>query len=221
MSWNPKRRLTLELEQLWIDSSSRLTHEVADAKLKMATAFTFGIEARNHRIRFVEHGARVSILSDWLASNFDIHDEARRDLRAAAQLHEIGMMAIPTELVDTPARLEGDGVARIRAQAAISAEICRSTQSARTVRLIEEQYTDFHPLTRRFAEGSLDILLAGILRVADAFDAVTHPRPYQEQIAPAQRMRTLADGKGARFHPQVIEMLLRSGTGETALFSRS
>ena len=64
---------------------------------------------------------------------------------------------------------------------------------------------------RRSAEGSLDVLLSGILRVADAFDAITHPRPYQEHIPPAERLRTLAEGEGTRFHPLVIEMLFLSG----------
>lgn len=216
MPWNPKRRLTLDLEQLWLDSASRLMHEIAEAKLQMTTAFMFGVEARNHRSRFVEHGARVSVLCDWLAMNFDVHEEARRDLRSAAQLHELGMMAIPTELVDSPTRLDDTAIERIRSQAGISAEICRSTQSARTVRLIEEQYTDFPLLQKRFAEGSMDILLAGILRVADAFDAITHPRPYQEHIPAAQRMQTLSDGEGTRFHPLVIEMLFLSGANKAA-----
>jgi len=182
---------------------------VAQAKLELATALTVGVEARNHRIRFVEHSARVTILADRLASELEVHDEGRRDLRAAAQLHEVGMMAIPTELVESPNRLDEEGVARIRVQAAISAEIARSTQSTRTVRLIEEQYTDHQHLSQRFGERSIDALLAAILHGVDAFDAVTHPRPYQEYLPRSERIQTLFDGQGTRFHPSIVEMLLQ------------
>lgn len=104
--------------------------------------------------------------------------------------------------------LDAEGIARIRTQATIAAEISRSTQSARTVRLIEEQYTDFQRISERFPEGSMDVLLAGILHAVDAFDAVTHPRPYQEHVPRARRLRTLCDGRGSRFHPGVVDLLI-------------
>ncbi len=208
MSWIPRRQLYGELEQQWVDSASEITHEIADTKLEMATAFSVAIEASNHRIGFVEHSARVAMLVDELAKLLSVDESGRQDLKSAAQLHEIGMTAIPVELVENTARLDNDSVQRIRDQALISAEIARASQSARTVRLIEEQYTDFSEIRRRYPVASIEVLLAGVLHVADAFDAVTNPRPYQFDLPATGRLNLITAGQGTRFDPRAVEVLV-------------
>ena len=61
----------------------------------------------------------------------------------------------------------------------------------------------------RFRAGSREVLLAGILRAADALDTMLHPRPYQADLDPALPPLILRSGRGTNFHPQAVESLLQ------------
>lgn len=175
--------------------------------LAMASALTFGLEARNARLLFVEHCTRVARLADHVAAELGVEADARGVLGAAAQLHEIGMISVPAAVLEAPARLDPQDRALIRGHAAVGAQIVRATHSERTARLVEHQYTDFARLQQVLPDDG-DLLLAGILRAADVFDAVTHPRPYQDRLRPTHRERILVQGSGSRFHPRAVEVLL-------------
>ena len=178
-------------------------------QLEMGGALVFGLEQRNTRLRFIEHCARVSDLVGRLADAFSLHESERADLYAAAQLHEIGMISVPAELIETPAQLDDASLARLRSQAAVGAEILRPTQSSRTCMLVEQQYTDFDEIRLRLRPGSRELLLAGILRAADALDTMLHPRPYQADLDPKLSPQILRGGRGTSFHPQAVESLLQ------------
>lgn len=175
--------------------------------LAMASALTFGLEARNATLFFVEHCTRVASLADHVATALGVPADARDVLSAAAQLHEIGMISVPAGILEAPTRLLPEDRALIREHAAVGAVIVRATHSERTARLVEHQYTDFARLQQVFSDDP-DLLLAGILRAADVFDAVTHPRPYQDRLRPTHRERILVQGSGSRFHPRAVEVLL-------------
>ena len=206
MAWLPKHRREVELEQILIASGGAMDAEILNTRRKITHVLLAGLEVRNQTLGLVEHSARVAEVCDRLAVRLGLSDDARADLRAAAELHEVGMIAIPPELVTSRARFGPAGVARIRAQAQISAEVARTTQSPRTVRLIEEQYTDFVDMQRRFGSDE-DTLLAAILRVVDAFDAVTFPRPYQKDIPDEIRLGGILEGQGTRYHPDIVDRL--------------
>lgn len=173
----------------------------------MSSALLADLEARNDKLGLFGHSTRVAEIADKIAQKFALSSEARLDLTTAARLHEVGMIAVPPNLVDSPYRLPPETVARIRSQAFFSAEIARATQNDRTVRLIEEQYTEFRFLAARFRYDPECILLAGILHVVDAFDAVTFPRPYQQDVPDEIRLDGLLLGQGTLFHPDVVDKL--------------
>lgn len=191
------------------DSTFRAHARAGDAQLAMGTALIFGLELRNTRLRFIEHCARVAALVDRLADAFSLQPGERADLHAAAQLHEIGMISVPAELIESPEVLDESSLARLRAQAQVGAEILRATHATRTCMLVEHQYTDFDEIRLRFRSGSREVLLAGILRAADALDTMLHPRPYQADLDPALPPQILRGGRGTNFHPQAVESLLQ------------
>lgn len=190
------------------DADSAPVHNPFDATyLAMASALTFGLEARNAGLLFVEHCSRVADLANHVAARLGVPPDARDVLGAAARLHEVGMISVPADVLEAPGRLAPEDRALIRGHAAVGARIVRATHSERTARLIEHQYSDFARLEQVFAD-DVDLLLAGILRAADVFDAVTHPRPYQDRLRATHRQRILIQGSGSRFHPRAVEVLL-------------
>jgi response regulator RpfG family c-di-GMP phosphodiesterase len=119
------------------------------------------------------------------------------------------MISVPAELIESPEELDETSLTRLRAQASVGAEILRPTHATRTCMLVEHQYTDFDELRLRFRAGSREVLLAGILRAADALDTMLHPRPYQADLDPALPPLILRGGRGTNFHPQAVESLLQ------------
>lgn len=191
------------------DSAFEAQAKAGNAQLEMGAALIFGLERRNMGLRFIEHCARVAELVDRMADTFVLTDAERADLFSAAQLHEIGMIAVPTDMIESPEPLDEASLARLRGQAAVGAEILRPTHTTRTCMLVEHQYTDFDEIRLRFRSGSREVLLAGILRAADALDTMLHPRPYQADLDPALPPLILRSGRGTNFHPQAVESLLQ------------
>ena len=175
----------------------------------MGSALIFGLERKNKRLRFVEHCARVAALVDSMAGVLRLADDERSDLCAAAQLHEVGMIAVPTDLIEKPSHLDERAIARIRQQASIGAEIVRITLGERVSLLVETQYADFASIRARLSPDSIETLLAGLLRAADVLDTMRHPRPYQADLDPALGPVVLRTGEGTRFHPLAVKSLMQ------------
>jgi response regulator RpfG family c-di-GMP phosphodiesterase len=188
-------------------AAQAFNESILQTRRVMASAVLADLEARNEKLGLFGHSTRVAEIADKLAQRFSLSPDARLDLTTAARLHEVGMIAVPPNLVDSPDRLPPETVARIRSQAFFSAEIARATQNSRTVRLIEEQYTEYRFLAARFRDDNETMLLAGILHVVDAFDAVTFPRPYQQDVPDEVRLDGLLLGQGTLFHPDVVDQL--------------
>ena len=53
-------------------------------------------------------------------------------------------------------------------------------------------------------------LLARILAVADAFDAMCSRRPYRDRLALEKVVRTVREASGTQFDPRVAEALLKA-----------
>lgn len=183
--------------------------EAADeTELEMMSALTFALRVRDPHLRIVSHCTRVTVLVDRLADDVGLDPQGREDVINAARLHEIGMITVPVELVLKAGMLTPRELERVRRQAAVGAEIVAATHEPRTARIIRNQYLDFEDLRGLVPEASQDVLLSGILRVADVVDAILNPRPYQEPHPRDYCKAVLERGAGTRFHPRVVAPLL-------------
>ncbi len=187
-----------------------LQEELANTEFELNHALRVALRTREPVRQLVAHATRVLVLVDWLSSELGIGETEFEHLQCAAQLHEIGMIAVPMRLLQDPGPLTAPELERVREQASYGAEIVRGYHSPRTAQIIESQYLDHAELASRFPEKSTDLLLAGILRIADVFDTMGYPRPYQRAWTVEERVLELQTGMGQRYHPVVADAFLRS-----------
>lgn len=183
--------------------------ELGSTQRTMVRTLVYALDARNPQLEIIEHSALVSRLASLIAERVGVTEGDRYLLRSAAQLHEIGMLTVPAELLVRSAPLTRAELERVRSQAAVGAEIVRAAHHPRVALLVENQYLDYRELQRDPRIGPRDLLLAGILRVADVITAVTWPRPYQDPMPASVRDEVLRSGAGTRFHPLAVHFALQ------------
>ena len=189
-------------------SIDRLRREVENASAEMVRALATTIAARDQYMQ--GHSERVADTCRQIAAALHLSEDRTTMLVQAAQLHEIGKISIPVELLQKTSPLDPEELERIRSHTRVGADIVREVSSLRRLApLIEHHMTDHCELPAGIAPDSPEFLLTGILRVADAWDAMTSERSYRQALPRADGEATLRAGSGTRFHPQAVAMLMR------------
>ena len=187
----------------------RLQRAMRDMQRETVKALAATVAARDPFMQ--GHAARVAELCGRAGAALRLDEEQAELLETAALLHEIGKASVPLELLHKTEPLSPGELERIRAHARIGADIVRGIPSlTRVAPLVEHQGTDYaklpadpEPPVAGFA------LLAGILRVADVWDAMISARSYREAMPREYCETTLLAGAGTRFHPAAVEAVLR------------
>lgn len=187
-------------------SIDRLRREVEDVRCDMIRALARTIAARDAYM--TGHAERVAELCAAMAERMGLGEDDRRRLATAAQLHEIGKISVPVELLQKEEGLSADELERIRAHARTGAEILREVPSlADFAPLVEHLGTAYRDLPANLPGGDANARLIGILRVADVWDAVTSERAYRPAMPRSYWEPLLKDGAGTHFDPAAVDAL--------------
>jgi diguanylate cyclase (GGDEF)-like protein len=160
---------------------------------------------RNPELR--HHLTGVADLAEATAVRLELaHEEVER-VRLAAELHDVGKVAVPDAILAKPDALDAQEWAFIRRHTLIGERIVGAapalTRVAALVRSSHERWDGAGYPDRLAGE---DIPLgARIVAVADAFDAMTSPRPYSTVRSPDEALAELRRCAGTQFDPGVVE----------------
>jgi diguanylate cyclase (GGDEF)-like protein len=152
------------------------------------------------------HLGGVAQLAEAVGRHLGIEGEALDHVRVAAELHDVGKVAIPDAILNKPGPLDDDEWAFMHRHTLIGERIVGAAPAlgavAKLVRASHERWDgDGYP-DRTAGE---DIPLgARIVAVCDAYDAIVADRPYRRGRSAAEAMDELQRCAGAQFDPAVV-----------------
>jgi diguanylate cyclase (GGDEF)-like protein len=157
----------------------------------------------------VAHHLRdVSDLAETLGRGLHVPDEQLQAIRQAAELHDVGKLAIPETILSKPGPLAEDEWEFVKRHTLIGERILASAPSLATAaRIVRSTHERWDGAGYPDGLSGFDIPLgARIIAVCDAFDAMTRVRAYAPALTQEEALRELFRCSGTQFDPQVVEM---------------
>lgn len=160
------------------------------------------------------HSRRVAKHALTIAEALDLENDQQRKLLYAAELHDIGRIGVSEGILSKPGTLSAQEWAEIRSYPRISADIIEPLSfftDVSEIILHQNERWDGKGYPDRLAGAQIP-LLSRILAVADAFDAMTSPRPYRSAMTAQEALTELWKARGTKYDPDVVETLVMSGS---------
>ena len=156
-----------------------------------------------------EHLREVAQVALVVGRRMRLTPEALDEMARAAELHDIGKMAVPDEILNKPGPLDEGELEFVRQHTIVGERILAAAPAledvAKLVRSAHESY-DGSGYPDGLA-GERIPLASRIIAVCDAFHAMTDERPYQPAMSSTEAMSELRRCKGTRFDPDVVEAI--------------
>jgi two-component system, cell cycle response regulator len=128
----------------------------------------------------------------------------------AAELHDIGKVAIPDEILHKSGRLTDVEWALMRKHTVIGERVLAAapamSQVARLVRSTHERWDgDGYPDGLAGEEIPLG---SRVILICDAYNAMVEGRPYREPMGAKRATEALREGAGAQFDPELVDLFV-------------
>ena len=182
--------------------------QALDDSQSIIYALAVAVEAKDPYTR--GHSERVADYSIKLAAAIGIPSYKFQIIRGAALLHDIGKIGISGTILRKPSTLTAIEFQQVKKHPTIGEHICSSLKFA----------TEILPIIRHHHEhyngwgypdglkGEKIPLLARIVAIADAFDAMTSDRPYRSGMSPADALCIMERAAGEQWDPDLVHIFV-------------
>jgi PAS domain S-box-containing protein len=166
------------------------------------------------------HQRRVADLAEAIAQRLSIDDNTIRGLSLAATIHDIGKIGLPAEILSYPGRLSPTAMELVREHSQIGHDLIAGIRFPWPIAEIILQHHERldgagYPLGLR---GDAILLESRVLAVADVTEAMSAHRPYRPARGTEAALTELADGRGTRYDPDVVDACTELFEGDLFTF---
>jgi putative two-component system response regulator len=195
-----------ELEEKVRMRTKELEEAQGEILARLALAAEYRDDVTGH------HAQRVGVLSAFLALELGMDSGFADLLQRAAPLHDVGKIGIPDSILLKKGKLTVEEFDLMRTHIDIGARILGGSRFdllivAREIAL--SHHEKWNGTGYRGISGT-DIPISGrIVAVADAFDCLSHERPYKAACSFPEALERIVVDRGSHFDPDVVDALLR------------
>ena len=175
---------------------------------QLVFALATAAEARNAYTD--SHAKRVAKTALQIGTRLGLREGSLLALYRGGRVHDIGKLAIPDEILLKPGPLNAEEERIMRFHPLIGESIVRALPASDDVLPIIRHHHE------RFDGGGYPDglsghripLLARIVSVCDAYDALASDRPYRSRRNPDEAIETLMRGAGQQWDRELVSILL-------------
>lgn len=194
---------------------------VSNGMRETEQAFTYTIQALARACEAAEpdtgrHIVRVNRYAGALAANMGFNNEFVNDISISAQMHDVGKIRIPTEILLKEGRLTPREMKLVRQHPAYGSEIIGDSprlRIAREIALSHHENWDGTGYPKRL-KGERIPISGRIVKVADVYDALRSRRSYKGAMTHEQALGVFRNGDDrinptAHFDPAILAAFFR------------
>ncbi len=185
-------------------ANQRLVLRMQEMTRGFVRAVADALEAKDEHVH--GHARRVRSYAAAVGRRLGLGEESLEQLALAAFLHDIGKIGVPDRILLKPGPLTADEAAQMRRHALRGARMLTGIvglEDAAGAVLHHHEHFDGTGYPDGLS-GERIPLLARIILVADAYDAMTSPRPFRDACSHEDALARLEEGAGSRFDPEVV-----------------
>ncbi len=186
-----------------------LVTDLENAFTTALAALTSTVEAKDDYTAC--HGEDVAVLAERVALRMSLSSALARDVRYAAMLHDLGKVAVPSEILLKPGPLTDEEWVTMRSHAAIGGELVARIDAfahlAPAVRASHERW-DGGGYPDGLAGEEIP-LAARIIAACDTYDAIVTDRPYRPARTPLEACEELGSVAGTQLDESVVAAVMQ------------
>lgn len=173
---------------------------------RLAMAAEYRDEATGAHVRRIGHYCAL------MGKELELSPSEVEVLRCASQLHDVGKIGIPDNVLLKPDSLEEDEWKIMKEHVGIGVRILDGSSSKflqRGKKIAETHHEKWDGSGYPAGLSGTDIPLSGrICAIADVFDALTSDRPYRGALSVEDAMEVMENKKGRHFDPELLDVFM-------------
>ncbi len=189
--------------------NARLYGDIRQGLLNTVEALAIAVDAKDPYTQ--GHSERVTEYSLAIAKEMGLPKNKIEEVEIAARLHDVGKIGVSEKILGKPGKLTDKEWKIIKAHPVTSAKILEPVDFPSSIIssvLSHHERLDGKGYPNGLSKDKIP-LGASIIKVADAYDAMTSDRPYRKALSEEKAISELKKHEGTQFHPDVVEVFLK------------
>jgi len=158
-----------------------------------------------------DHQRRVTALASFMGQELGLPQDQVKGIHLAGMLHDIGKLAIPSEILSKPTRLSEAEFTIIKTHPMVASEILKTIEFPWPISEIALQHherIDGSGYPQGLTKNKI-LLETRILSVADVVEAISSHRPYRPAYSLEYTLEEISRNRGVIYDAEAVDVCLR------------